>query len=92
MKKYEIILTANYEKTICVYADSPEQAKEKMETILFDTDLITFSDEDFVSGEADITDPCEENVGESVCSEDDGCSDCPYYCPLCGECMYGDVE
>jgi hypothetical protein len=30
MKKYEITLTANYEKTICVYADSPEQAKEKI--------------------------------------------------------------
>ena len=49
------MLTGHYEKTISVYADSPEQAAEKLKTILFDTDLIDFSDEDFVCGEADIT-------------------------------------
>lgn len=42
-------------KTISVYADSPEEAKKKTEIVLFDTDLIGFSDDDFVCGEADIT-------------------------------------
>ena len=32
MKKYEITLTAHYEKTISVYADSPEEAREKFKT------------------------------------------------------------
>lgn len=54
MKQYEVTLTGHYEKTISVYADSPEQAAEKLKIILFDTDLIDFSDEDFVCGEADI--------------------------------------
>lgn len=40
MKKYDVTLTAHYEKTISVYADSPEQAKEKTEIILFDSDII----------------------------------------------------
>lgn len=54
MKKFEVTLTGHYEKTISVYADSPEQAAEKVKIILFDTDLIDFSDEDFVCGGADI--------------------------------------
>ena len=54
MKQYDVTLTGHYEKTISVYADSPEQAAEKLKIILFDTDLIDFSDEDFVCGEADI--------------------------------------
>ena len=54
MKQYEVTLTGHYEKTISVYADSPEQAAEKLKIILFDTDLIDFSDEDYVCGEADI--------------------------------------
>ena len=48
MKKFDVTLTGHYEKTISVYADSPEQAAEKVRIILFDTDLIDFSDEDFV--------------------------------------------
>ena len=38
MKKYDVTLTAHYEKTISVYAESPEDAKRKMELILFDTE------------------------------------------------------
>ena len=83
MKKYEITLTAHYEKTISVYADSPEEAREKLKTVLFDTALVTFSDEDFVCGEADIEDECLEH---------EECSGCPYYCPVCGECMYEDGD
>ena len=30
MKQYEVTLTGHYEKTISVYADSPEQAAEKL--------------------------------------------------------------
>lgn len=79
MKQYDVMLTGHYEKTISVYADSPEQPAEKLKTILFDTDLIDFSDEDFVCGEA-----------EDGALEDDCCSGCPYYCHVCGECMYED--
>ena len=54
LKKYDVTLTGHYEKSITVYAESPEQAAEKVRIILCDTDLIDFSDEDFVCGEADI--------------------------------------
>ena len=40
MKKYDVTLTAHYEKTISVCAESAEQAKAKTEIILFDTDLL----------------------------------------------------
>ena len=83
MKKYDVTLTAHYRKTVSVYAESPEQAKEKTKIILFDTDLINFTDDGFVCGEADITEQSEDGLdgaGEN--------SDCPYFCPVCGECMY----
>ena len=80
MKKYDVTLTAHYRKTVCVYAESPEQAKEKTKIILFDTDLIHFSDED----------GCEENTATNEDMEEDDCSGCPYFCPVCGECMYED--
>ncbi len=97
MKKYDVTLTGHYEKTISVYADSTEQAAEKVKTILFDTDLIEFSDEDFVCGEADIQDADKDGMGknevktegEDECLEQD-CSDCPYFCPVCKECVYED--
>ena len=93
MKNYDVTLNAHYEKTISVCADSPEQAAEKVKIILFDTDLIEFSDEDFVCGEADITGQSEDSL-DSVCEntlqENEDCSDCPYFCPVCGECMYED--
>lgn len=94
MKKYDVTLTGHYEKTISVYAESPEEAKEKTKIILFDTDLIQFSDEDFVCGEANIS---EENEGDFEDNEftdedmeDEDCSGCPYFCPVCGECLYED--
>lgn len=94
MKKYAVVLRGHYEKTISVYADSPEEVKKKIEIILFDTDLIDFSDEDFVCGEADITecleDDCEENADGDTCPSYEDCSDCPYFCPVCGECVYED--
>ena len=94
MKNYDVTLTAHYEKTISVCADSPEQAAEKVKIILFDTDLIEFSDEDFVCGEADLTDPLQSGSAatdiEDECLEHEECSGCPYYCPVCGECLYED--
>lgn len=66
MKKYDVTLTAHYEKTISVYADSPEQAKEKTEIILFDTDLIDFTDDDFVCGEAAVAEGNENGLDPSV--------------------------
>ena len=91
MKKYDVTLTAHYEKTISVCAESAEQAKAKTEIILFDTDLINFTDADFVCGEADITEQSEDGLdgtGENILQENEDCSDCPYFCPVCGECMY----
>lgn len=94
MKKYDVTLTGRYEKTISIYADSPEQAAEKVKIILFDTDLIEFSDEDFACGEIDIEDAdedeCEERAAEDEDMEDDRCPDCPYFCPVCGECRCED--
>lgn len=49
MKKYDVTLTAHYQKTVSVYAESHERAKEKTKIILFDTDLINFTDDDFLS-------------------------------------------
>ena len=92
MKNYEVTLVAHYAKTVSIHADSPEQAAEKLKTVLFDTDLVRFSDGDFVCGEADIKDEnedgCEEMEREGGGLEDVDCSDCPYFCPVCGECMY----
>ena len=94
MKKYDVTLTGHYEKSITVYAESPEQAAEKVRIILCDTDLIDFTDDDFVCGEAYITecleDGCEENADGNGGLEMEDCSDCPYYCSVCGECMYED--
>src|SRR5699024_2243722 len=93
LKKFEVTLTGHYQKTISVYAETPEQAKEKTETILFDTDLIDFSDEDFIGGEAAISVGCEDGLEELVeeeTDEDDCCSGCPYFCSVCGECVYKD--
>ena len=96
MKKYDVTLTGHYEKTISVYADSPEEAREKLKTVLFDTDLVSFSDENFVCGEADIADADkiepEETDIEDECLEHEECSGCPYYCHVCGECMYEDGD
>lgn len=72
MKKYDVTLTAHYRKTVSVYAESPEQAKEKTKIILFDTDLINFTDDGFVCGEADITEQSEDGldgVGENTLQE-----------------------
>ena len=33
---------------------------------------------------------CEESADEDKDMEDACCSDCPYYCPMCQECMYED--
>ncbi len=100
MKKYAVTLTGHYEKTVSVYADSPEDAKRKMEIVLFDTDLIDFSDEDFVCGEADIEVADEETAkdddtfdeDEDECLKHEDCSGCPYYCPMCGECRLEDED
>ena len=96
MKKYDVTLTGHFEKTVSIYADSPEQAAEKLKIILFDTDLVRFSDGDFVCGEADIEDADKTEAEgadiEDECLEHEECSGCPYYCPVCGECMYEDGD
>lgn len=94
MKQYDVTLTGHFEKTVSIYADSPEQAAEKLKIILFDTDLIQFSNEDFVCGEANIKDENEDDGKEYSAKngelEDACCSDCPCFCPMCGECCCGD--
>ena len=81
MKNYDVTLTAHYQKTVSVYSESPEQAKEKTKIILFDTNLIDFTDDDFVRGEANITEQSEDGLdvaGENTLQENEDCSDCPY--------------
>ena len=93
MKKYDVTLTAHYEKTISVCAESAEQAKAKTEIVLFDTDLINFTDEDFICGEAKINESCEdgaEDTDEEKANKDECSSGCPYFCSVCGECMCED--
>ena len=93
LKKQDVTLTAHYQKTGSVYEERHEQAKEKTKIILFDTDLINFTDDDFVCGEADITEQREDGLdgaGENTLQENEDCSDCPYFCPVCGEGMYED--
>ena len=96
MKKYDVTLTAHYQKTVSVYAESPEQAKEKTKIILFDTDLIHFSDEDFICGEAEINDPMEdageESESEGEDFEDGCCSDCPCFRMMCKGCRQKDGD
>ena len=83
MKNYEVTLVAHYAKTVSIHADSPEQAAEKLQTVLFDTDLVRFSDRDFVCGEAEISDPMgdagEENEAEEDDFENGCCSECPCF-------------
>ena len=92
MKNYEVTLVAHYAKTISIYADSPEQAAEKLKTVLFDTDLVKFSQGDFVCGEAEINDPMEdageesESEGENL--EDGCCSECPCFRTVCKGCCH----
>ena len=92
MKKYEVTLTAHYGKTVSVYADSPEEAREKLKTVLFDTDLVKFSDGDFVCGEAEINAPLEdageENESEGEDFEDGCCSECPCLRMVCKGCCH----
>lgn len=68
--------------------------------ILCDTDLIDFSDDDFDYGEADIQEADEERTAENRADDEDEdeclkheeCSDCPYFCPMCGECRLEDED
>ena len=96
MKKYDVTLTGHFEKTVSIYADSPEQAAEKLKIILFDTDLVRFSDGDFVCGEAEISDPMEdageENESEGEDFEDGCCSECPCFRTVCKGCCCGDGD
>ena len=64
LKKYDVTLTAHYRKTVSVYAESPEQAKEKTKIILFDTDLINFTDDDLSAAKPIL--PSRERTGLTV--------------------------
>ena len=91
MKKYDVTLTAHYRRTVCVMRKAPNRQRKRQKLYLFDTDLINFTDDDFVCGEADITEQREDGLdgaGENTLQENEDCSDCPYFCPVCGECMY----
>lgn len=81
MNEYKINLKGYYEKTVTVCADTAEQAAEKLKTALFDTDLIQFTDEDFIGGDVEILDTDEDN-------DEDECSGCECCCPICGNCIY----
>lgn len=61
MKKYDVLLRADYEKRFFVYAESEDEAREKVEILLFDTNAVTFGDENFMGGEAEIMEEEKEN-------------------------------
>lgn len=61
MKKFDVILRADYEKQFFVYAESEKEAREKVEILLFDTNALTFGNENFMGGEAEITEKEKEN-------------------------------
>lgn len=61
MKKYDVLLRADYEKRFFVYAESEEEARKKVEILLFDTNAITLGNENFMGGEAEITENEREN-------------------------------
>lgn len=94
MKKYDVTVTECYQKTIFVYADSLQEAAKKVETILFDTDIIDFTDENLISGEAVINEASEddftEEQSENGDTQNEPCSDCAYLCPVCGDCLCED--
>ncbi|MCI8783397.1 MAG: hypothetical protein HFG84_08265 [Dorea sp.] len=91
MKEYHVKLNAHYEKPLTIYADSPEQAAEKLKNILFDSNAIQFSEEDFACGEAVITDSCKGSPQESGIKNEalknSCCSGCTLQRPVCkGRC------
>ncbi len=90
MKKYDVTLTAHYRKTVSVYAEAPTgKGKDKNYPVRYRPYQLT--DDGFVCGEADITEQSEDGLdgaGENTLQENTDCSDCPYFCPVCGECMY----
>ena len=92
MKNYEVTLVAHYAKTVSIHADSPKQAAEKLKTVLFDTDLVKFSDGDFVCGEAEINDPLKDAGEESESGgedfEDDCCSEYLCFRMMCKGCCH----
>ncbi len=93
MKKYEITIAAYYEKTIPIHAETPSQANDMIKAILFNTDLIKFSEDDFICGEAVISDLYEDDYDEDDKSdENDICIKCPDCCPLCGCCLLGEED
>ena len=81
MKKYDVTMTAHYEKRIFVFADSPEDARRKMEAILRDTNLIVFEDDDFVGGESDIKESPDDFWSEPKREKDRRKKINDMYCP-----------
>ena len=72
--------------------DLPITLSTIMQNIIDDKSF-DVSQEDFVCGEADITEHSKDGLDdtdEEELSEEDDCSDCPYFCPVCGECLYED--
>lgn len=93
MNEYKISVSAHFEKTISVVAANPNEALDKIETALFDTDLVDFSEDDLVLTEAVVTNPYDEDYEDKDEDlSDDCCSDCAYRCPVCGECLFDDED
>lgn len=94
LKEYKVKLNIHYEKPLTIYADNSEQAAEKLRNILFDSNAIQFSEEDFACGEAVITDSCKGNPKESGMKNEalknSYCSGCTFQCPICGGCCSED--
>lgn len=87
MNSFDVTMKGHYEKTVTISGNSLEEAVTNLHIMLANPDLIGFSNEDFMYGEVAFADEADD---EDECLEHEDCSDCPYYCPVRGECMYGD--
>ncbi len=64
MKTYEVLLRGHFEKRIDVKAFSEKEAKEKVEMLLFETNALNFTKDEFVKGEAKML-SCDESREDS---------------------------
>ena len=92
MKKYDVTLTAHMKRPFpFVRRVQNRQSKDRNYPVRYRP--YQLYDDGFVCGEADITEQSEDGLdgaGENTLQENTDCSDCPYFCPVCGECMYED--
>ena len=103
MREFEITLTAVSKKCFHLKADSKEDALSLAETILEDTDLLVFSDEDVSSMEMSCEEQCSGvcEICSQACEYCGGCTKSDgqmpdisgaEHCPVCGGVIFADTD